>query len=232
MAGVDTSFKSLRRTQQGLTEDAVRAVFKDIRADAADSVKSGSRRLIPAAWNKVLAEVILDRNYATAVEAGDRVTKALSTKKAADDEEDDTYDPEAMIPWLTANADASARAINADLESKLRKAVRDDDGEDEDAPDPVDKVFDIAETSGAAGLAVQMVSLAVSFGSKEAASARGGAVKTWVVNSGNPRASHASMDGESADMDEAFSNGMMFPGDPVGGADEVAECQCSITIVR
>lgn len=232
MAKVDTAFTSLRRTQEALTADAVAGVFRDIRGDAADSVKKGSRRLIPAGWNRVLADVILDRNMTTATASGDRVTKALSTKKADDDEGDDTYDPAVMEPWLRVNADASARAINGNLEARLRQAVRDDDEDDEDAPDPVDKVFDVAETSGAAGLAVQMVSLAVNFGAKEAAGVRGAVSKVWTVNSGNPRASHAGMDGESTGMDDAFSNGMMFPGDPVGGADEVAECQCSVTIIK
>lgn len=42
------------------------------------------------------------------------------------------------------------------------------------------------------------------------------------------RESHAKVDGEIRELDEKFSNGLMFPGDPSGGAAEVINCRCAL----
>lgn len=44
---------------------------------------------------------------------------------------------------------------------------------------------------------------------------------------GRTRPSHARVDGEIRELDEKFSNGLMFPGDPSGGAAEVVNCRCT-----
>lgn len=41
------------------------------------------------------------------------------------------------------------------------------------------------------------------------------------------RDSHARVDGEIRELDEKFSNGLMFPGDPNGSAAEVINCRCT-----
>lgn len=42
------------------------------------------------------------------------------------------------------------------------------------------------------------------------------------------RESHVKVDGEIRELDEEFSNGLMFPGDPGGGAAEVINCRCAL----
>lgn len=42
------------------------------------------------------------------------------------------------------------------------------------------------------------------------------------------RESHALMDGETAKIDEEFSNGLMYPADPDGDPAEVYNCRCSM----
>ena len=42
------------------------------------------------------------------------------------------------------------------------------------------------------------------------------------------RESHAKVDGEIRELDKPFSNGLMFPGDPHGGAAEVVNCRCAL----
>lgn len=42
------------------------------------------------------------------------------------------------------------------------------------------------------------------------------------------RKSHQKVDGEIRELDEPFSNGLMFPGDPAGGAAEVVNCRCAL----
>lgn len=42
------------------------------------------------------------------------------------------------------------------------------------------------------------------------------------------RESHQQADGEIKELDEKFSNGLKFPGDPSGGAAEVVNCRCAL----
>lgn len=52
-------------------------------------------------------------------------------------------------------------------------------------------------------------------------------VKQWdSTMDGRTRETHAKVDGEVKELDEKFSNGLMFPCDPNGGAAEVINCRC------
>lgn len=54
-------------------------------------------------------------------------------------------------------------------------------------------------------------------------------IKQWDSTlDGATRESHAQVDGEIRELDEKFSNGLMFPGDPAGGAAEVINCRCAL----
>lgn len=57
--------------------------------------------------------------------------------------------------------------------------------------------------------------------------------KQWTATADDrTRASHLDIDGESVPLNEEFSNGLMYPGDPGGAAEEVWNCRCSMgTIV-
>ena len=54
-------------------------------------------------------------------------------------------------------------------------------------------------------------------------------VKQWDSTlDGRTRESHQAVDGEIRELDKKFSNGLMFPGDPSGGAAEVVNCRCAL----
>ena len=56
--------------------------------------------------------------------------------------------------------------------------------------------------------------------------------KEWVaVMDNRVRHSHAGNDGQKIEVDEQFSNGLLFPGDPNGPAEETVNCRCSLVIV-
>ena len=59
-------------------------------------------------------------------------------------------------------------------------------------------------------------------------------VKQWDSTlDGKTRDSHRRVDGEIRELDETFSNGLMYPGDPNGAAAEVINCRCaSLTRAR
>jgi HK97 family phage portal protein len=70
---------------------------------------------------------------------------------------------------------------------------------------------------------------ALSFGGHDAAEASGLGFKRWVTTSANPRAQHASMNGQTVPLDGLFSNGLRWPGDGTGDAAETANCRCLLT---
>lgn len=54
-------------------------------------------------------------------------------------------------------------------------------------------------------------------------------VKQWDASlDGKTRDSHRAVDGEIRELDEKFSNGLMYPGDPSGAAEEVINCRCAL----
>jgi uncharacterized protein with gpF-like domain len=54
-------------------------------------------------------------------------------------------------------------------------------------------------------------------------------LKQWDATlDGATRESHTAVDGEIRELDKPFSNGLMFPGDPSGGAAEVINCRCAL----
>ena len=62
---------------------------------------------------------------------------------------------------------------------------------------------------------------------KEAKNAGCSIVKQWdATMDSRTRKSHARVDGEIKELEEKFSNGLMFPGDPNGQASEVINCRC------
>ena len=54
-------------------------------------------------------------------------------------------------------------------------------------------------------------------------------VKQWDATlDKRTRDSHIKVDGEIRELDKPFSNGLMYPGDPNGGASEVVNCRCAL----
>lgn len=54
-------------------------------------------------------------------------------------------------------------------------------------------------------------------------------VKQWDASlDKKTRKSHRKVDGEIRELDEPFSNGLMYPGDPNGRASEVINCRCAL----
>ena len=54
-------------------------------------------------------------------------------------------------------------------------------------------------------------------------------VKQWDSTlDGKTRHSHRKVDGEIRELDDKFSNNLMFPGDSKGGAGEVVNCRCAL----
>lgn len=57
-------------------------------------------------------------------------------------------------------------------------------------------------------------------------------LKKWLAtHDGKTRDTHREMDGEEVPYDQPFSNGLMFPKDPTGAAEEIYNCRCVMRTV-
>jgi HK97 family phage portal protein len=136
-------------------------------------------------------------------------------------------DESELEAWIAENARIGAENVNAVTQAQIEEALR-----AEDPLDALKNVFAVALSARAAEIAMSRTTTLANFGTTNAARQGGLKTKTWHVNSTNPRPSHARMGGATVGIRELFSNGMMWPGDPKGGADEVAGCTCSVTFGR
>lgn len=144
----------------------------------------------------------------------------------------DAYDTSRTEKFLRAVADSRAGKINAATLGQIEDALDDpgDDGDGNPTRTPA-KVFDDIEGGRGDAITATLLTTFAGFATMEAAKQNSSeATKTWVVNSSNPRSEHAAMDGETVPVRDTFSNGADWPGDPVLGADGVANCQCSVEI--
>lgn len=197
---IDASYPELRAERQRVTRDALASLFADQHFDVLTA-----RRELGKGWDKRLADLMFRLNLATATKVGDKVAAQLPGE----------FVPAFMHNWLRVNADVGAAAINDSTRSSLADA-----GDD----DAKGAVFDALVGTSAALYAVSMVTTAANFGAHDAARHAGGETKTWT--GGSTR--HAGMNGETVPLSQNFSNGMAWPGDPAGGAAEVANCGCSV----
>lgn len=194
----------LGKFPKGLAPDGQKAEIADIW----DSLR----------WDTELREDILRLNILTAGTWARYVTEQLDVE----------LDEGLMRAWLEENARIAAEEINAYTRDQLAGALM------EEEPRSVAKrIFDIAVDVRAIQIATTAVTRAIGFGSTEGARQGGLKTKTWIVNSKTPRPSHAALNGVTVRIGENFPGvNMRWPGDPAGGAAEVANCSCSVRFGR
>jgi HK97 family phage portal protein len=169
-------------------------------------------------WDRELAQDLYKLNVATAT---------YWARWMAEQLEIEIID-EQMYDWLSVHARRTAANINATTREQVTGALN-----QADFGGSVRDVFANARVARVPEIALTEVTTSASFGATEAAKKSPYTTKTWQVNSGSPRATHAAMDGETVAINERFSNGLMWPGDPTGGSvDERAGCQCSVGFGR
>lgn len=174
-------------------------------------------------WDAELAEDLLDAGSDLATTAARDVLTGMGL-------DPDQYDTPRTEAFLAKVAERIASQVNAATLRQIEAALADDDGAGED---PVGRVFDVAEDSRAGLAATTAAATFVGFGMVEAPrQALPQAKKRWKVNSQNPRNAHRRLDGETVAMDEDFSSGQPWPGSFTGDPDDVANCKCSLIIIR
>jgi len=167
-------------------------------------------------WDGPMAAALADPLQAAAVAAARKVLQANNPGA-------DGWSAEVMDGYLAAMGGTTAHGINAGVVDLVNKYEDDDDPEHDAAA-----AFEVAQGSSAKAWAATATVAAAGFGGHDAAKASGLKTKTWLVQSSNPRASHAAMDGETVPIDKEFSNGAKWPGDASLPADESAGCTCGV----
>ena len=168
-------------------------------------------------WNAELSTDFFKLSAATSRAFADIVAEQLDTE----------FDESETLDYLQENSRIAAENVNAATLGEIEAATRADD-----VGDALKNVFELAITVRALQIAMSRTTSTANFGAHSAARQGGLKTKTWHVNSTNPRPSHARLGGSTVGIKELFGNGLMWPGDPRGGADEVAGCTCSVTFGR
>jgi hypothetical protein len=168
-------------------------------------------------WNEELYDDLLPLNVLTAMTWAEMAAGALGAEVSQD----------RMEGWLAEHTRIQSEYINGYTRDQLELALA-----EPDARDSVKQMFEEALTVWAAREAMTAVTGAMNFGAVEGAAAGGMRTKTWKTNSKNPRPSHMRMAGETVGIRDLFSNGMKWPGDPAGGAENNSNCACSVSFGR
>lgn len=168
-------------------------------------------------WDKELSEDLYRLSVTTATQLGRKAAESLGFDA-------DEYDEARTLKFLRAVADTRASWINQTTKAQIDAALEDDE------PD-VGSVFDDAESARSGSASGALMAAVAGFALVEAGKQLVGdqASKTWETGA-NPRPEHASMGGETVGINESFSNGAAWPGDPVLGAEGVANCNCGVEV--
>lgn len=167
-------------------------------------------------FDEELSDDIMAASLLVSVAVGEVVAQEL----------DGAYDADRTKAFLKKVSDRIAGQVNA---STLEAIMA---GLEAEGVEAVKNTFDVAESSRADASGMTAAATFVGFAMVEGAKqAQPKARKRWQVNSGNPRASHAAMDGETVPIDEDFSLGIAWPGGLGADVDEIANCRCSVVII-
>ncbi|QOP66596.1 portal and MuF-like fusion protein [Microbacterium phage Lahqtemish] len=167
-------------------------------------------------WNQELSAILTPHLTAISTGTARRVAGAKGLNPA-------DYSVARTEKFLKAVADSRADLINATTRDHYQNAI-------DNGTDPTLVYEDSESRSKTVGstIATFITAWAVVEVAKQLMPDKK-PTKTWLA-SGLPNSRHADMDGETVDIDEKFSNGAMWPGDPVLGAEGVANCGCGVDI--
>jgi HK97 family phage portal protein len=169
-------------------------------------------------WDREVAEDFLELTNETAWAFADAFSGELGAG----------YKREQMEEWLHENARIAAEYINASTYEDLEKALQ-----AENPTDAIKEVFAAALAVRAVKLAEERQAMIESYIEAKIADAVDQVVgKIWTTTSSNPRPDHKRLNGEYVEKRGVFSNGLKYPRDYKGKAEDNANCRCKVKWVR
>lgn len=183
-------------------------------------------------WEKRFRDVGLELIKAAVAVNGLRIMDELPVVGISFD-----IDNPRAIEWIARKVFKFAYEVNQTTETQLRGALKTaitDGATITDIRKEVERIFGFAEKFRNERIARTETISATNYGAMEAIKQSGvTARKEWIATRDNrTRESHDTLDGEVVGMDETFSNGLQFPGDPESNdAAEIINCRCTIGYV-
>jgi HK97 family phage portal protein len=169
-------------------------------------------------WDREVAEDFLELTNETAWAFADAFSGELGSG----------YKREQMEEWLHENARIAAEYINDGTYEDLEKALQ-----AENPTDAIKEVFAAALAVRAVKLAEERQAMIESYVEAKIADAVDQVVgKIWTTTSSNPRPDHKRLNGEYVEKRGVFSNGLKYPRDYKGKAEDNANCRCKVKWVR
>ncbi|MFF2525904.1 hypothetical protein [Streptomyces liangshanensis] len=141
--------------------------------------------------------------------------------------EADGWDPAVMEAWLAAAARSHAQEYEQAAYTAATSAVTAEGDWRANL-----RTGMASWVMSAAVRAVTSATEARSFGSHDAAGASRLTHKVWRLGGKNPRPSHVRLNGDAVLLGATFANGLRWPGDANGSADETAGCKCDLDYTR
>jgi len=132
-----------------------------------------------------------------------------------------------MKSYIEESARIAAEQMNLSTRIQIESAIL-----DAEPRSALENVFFLALSSRVFYMATSRTTAMSNYGAFSAAYQGKVNTKTWKVNSDNPRHSHSVINGETVPIRSVFSNNLRWPGDYRGGAEENANCQCSVIYNR
>jgi HK97 family phage portal protein len=176
-------------------------------------------------WEKVLiaAGQVLIEDF------GKQVEEQLKTIHRPTERKFDPFTP-AMRAWLAKHAAESVKTI-LETQKQAMHDIINKGVADKLSVTQIAKSIRGFYTDNANYLAMRVArtecSTAAGYGQSQAAKQMGANRKYFITSRDDRvRDSHAAMDGEEKDLDEPYSNGQMYPGDPNVDPSEFIDCRC------
>ena len=162
-------------------------------------------------WNTECKNDFYLLGYETLMEWASYMAKLLSFQP----------DEQGFKDWCASNAGIFAEKFNQATMNDLSQALK-----DENPREAIGRLFETALAVRVGMLALSRVTSLSNYGAMKTARDGGVRWKTWVVSSDHPRDTHLKLDGETVGINQLFSNGLRYPGDPLGSSDETCNCRC------
>ena len=210
-----------------LLSDFYRAFFKRQKKSVLSKLGAKSAKWWDEGrWNKELTEDLFAAAFSMSAAVGKETVRKLF--------DNGEYDKDRTEAFVQSMCKRRAEMVNQTTYKELTEALEADE-DDEGLKATPEGVFENAEENRAESSGFAFAGSLIAWASMEACrqNERPGqnVFKTWVVTSGNPRASHARMNGETVQYDEPFSNGAMWPGDIDNlDVEDVANCHCVLVV--
>lgn len=178
-------------------------------------------------WDRELSDDLMKASESQSPAAAARALDMLGVPH-------DAYDTSKTLQFLRKMCQIRAEWVNRDTKKELDRSLELEAIGAEGLKATPEGVFEFAVQTRSVSAGTALATAIDGWSALEAVrqcAADRGIQKSWVVNSTNPRPSHAAMNGQTVPYGEKFSNGMQWPGDWAGGPDEVCGCQCTIELI-